>query len=135
MGLGASEALRSAGIENVVDADATIFLLVGTQSGQLSLWALESDGTCRGLNKVDDFHLARVTSMFCIPSGEAAGALVSNGADNCVKVSFFDRPDAAPRSGHIRSGHSLPPDKIVFWTGGSAGGSLLVSGGPDSQLR
>ena len=87
-GLGASEALRSAGIENIVDPKATIYLLVGTQTGQLLSWALESEGTCRSLNRLNDLHLARVTNMFCIPSGEAAGALVSNGADNCIKASL-----------------------------------------------
>ncbi|VDL55749.1 unnamed protein product [Hymenolepis diminuta] len=135
MGLGASEALGAAGINNTADPDESIFLLVGAQSGQLAIWELESAGTCRAVNQVHEFHLDRVTSMFCIPSGESAGALVSNGADNTIKVSFFDRPDGAPRTGHIKSGHFLPPNKIAFWTGGSAGGSLLVSGGPDSQLR
>ncbi|KAL5106631.1 WD repeat-containing protein 36 [Taenia crassiceps] len=135
VGLGASEALRRAGITNFVEPDASIYLLAGSESGRLSMWELESGGTCRAVNQADDFHLARVTQLFCIPSGEAAGALVSSGADNCVKVSFFDRPDSVPVTKHIRSGHFLPPTKIVFWTGGSAGGSLLISGGPDSQLR
>lgn len=134
-GLGASEALRCAGIENLIEPNASIYLLAGSESGQLSMWELESGGTCRAVNQADEFHLARVIHLFCIPSGEAAGSLVSSGADNCVKVSFFDRPDSLPCTKHIRSGHFLPPNKIVFWTGGSAGGSLLVSGGPDSQLR
>ncbi|CDI97820.1 WD repeat containing protein 36 [Echinococcus multilocularis] len=134
-GLGASEALRFAGIENLIEPNASIYLLAGSESGQLSMWELQSSGTCRAVNQADEFHLARVVHLFCIPSGEAAGSLVSSGADNCVKVSFFDRPDSLPCTKHIRSGHFLPPNKIVFWTGGSAGGSLLVSGGPDSQLR
>uniref|UniRef100_A0A0R3WY14 WD_REPEATS_REGION domain-containing protein n=1 Tax=Hydatigena taeniaeformis TaxID=6205 RepID=A0A0R3WY14_HYDTA len=133
--LGVSEALRRAGIENFVEPNASIYLLAGSESGRLSMWELESDGTCRAVNQAEDFHLARVVHFFCIPSGEAAGALVSSGADNCVKVSFFDRPDSVPIAKHIRSGHFLPPCKIAFWTGGTAGGSLLVSGGPDSQLR
>ncbi|KAM7534686.1 hypothetical protein Aperf_G00000117711 [Anoplocephala perfoliata] len=135
MGLGASEALRAAGINNTANPNESIYLLAGSQSGQLSIWELESAGTCRAVNRVNEFHLDRVTNLFCIPSGESAGALVSNGADNTIKVSFFDRPDGAPRTGYVKSGHFLPPNKIAFWTGGSAGGSLLVSGGPDSQLR
>ncbi|VDO12614.1 unnamed protein product [Rodentolepis nana] len=125
MGLGASEPLRAAGINNANGDDESIYLLAGAQSGQLAIWELESAGTCRAVNQIDEFHLDRITSMFCIPSGESAGALVS----------FFDRPDGSPRTCHIKSGHFLPPNKIAFWTGGSAGGSLLVSGGPDSQLR
>ncbi|VDD81570.1 unnamed protein product [Mesocestoides corti] len=138
-GITTSDVLKSAGIESLVEPTANIYLLTGSESGHLSMWQLEnseeSGGTCRAVNQVEEFHLARITSMFCIPSGDAAGALVTNGADNCVKVSYFDRPDGGPRTGHIRSGHQLPPTKIAFWTGGSAGGNLLVSSGPDSQLR
>lgn len=88
MGLGASEALRAAGINNTADPNESIYLLAGSQSGQLSIWELENAGTCRAVSQVDEFHLDRVTSMFCIPSGESAGALVSNGADNTIKVGF-----------------------------------------------
>lgn len=88
VGLGTSEVLHRAGIKNLVEPDASIYLLAGSESGQLSMWELESGGTCRAVNQAGDFHLSRVAHLFCIPSGEAAGALVSNGADNCVKVSL-----------------------------------------------
>lgn len=138
-GLGAAESLTNAGISNVVDPCADIYILAGSAAGQLTSWKLDNSdgdvGSCRVVNQTEEYHLARVTAMFCLPSGEAAGALVTTGADNCIKVSFFDRPDGGPRTGHVRSGHFLPPTQIAFWNGGSAGGNLIVSAGSDSQLR
>uniref|UniRef100_A0A183SPV9 Utp21 domain-containing protein n=1 Tax=Schistocephalus solidus TaxID=70667 RepID=A0A183SPV9_SCHSO len=134
-GLPSSESLAAAGIQPMVDAEADIFLLAGTAAGSLVSWKLESDGTCRAVNQTEELHLARVVSLFCIPTGGAAGAVVSSGADNSLKVSYFDRPDGGLRMAHVRSGHFLPPNQIAFWTGGSAGGNLLVSAGSDSQLR
>nr|VZI24586.1 unnamed protein product [Spirometra erinaceieuropaei] len=134
-GLSASEALQAAGIQPMVEAEADIFLLAGSASGSLVSWKLESDSTCRAVNQTEELHLARVVSLFCIPTGAAAGAVVSCGADNNLKVSYFDRPDGGLRTAHVRGGHFLPPNQIAFWTGGSAGGNLLVSAGSDSQLR
>ncbi|KAL7053791.1 hypothetical protein AAHC03_026813 [Spirometra sp. Aus1] len=134
-GLPTSEALQAAGIQPMVEAEADIFLLAGSASGSLVSWKLESDSTCRAVNQTEELHLARVVSLFCIPTGAAAGAVVSCGADNNLKVSYFDRPDGGLRTAHVRGGHFLPPNQIAFWTGGSAGGNLLVSAGSDSQLR
>ncbi len=92
-GLTTSEALQNAGIHNVVDPKADIFILAGSANGQLTTWKLDNSdgktGSCRVVDQTSEFHLARVTSMFCIPSGEAAGALVTNGADNCLKVRYL----------------------------------------------
>ncbi|KAF6770474.1 hypothetical protein AHF37_11360 [Paragonimus kellicotti] len=63
------------------------------------------------------------------------GAVTAVSFRNGEFVSYFDRPDGGPRTVYKRSGHFRPPNRVNFWPGGSAGGSLLLSAGQDSMLR
>ncbi|THD20913.1 WD repeat containing protein 36 [Fasciola hepatica] len=112
-----------------------LYIAVGNAAGQLSCWQLKEDGESRPVGSTKHLHWDRIVSMFCIPGGESAGSLVTAGADNCIKVSCFDRPDGGLRTVFKRAGHFRPPNRICFWPGSSVGGSLILSAGQDSVMR
>ncbi|TGZ71510.1 hypothetical protein CRM22_002595 [Opisthorchis felineus] len=119
----------------LADGNQDLFMVTGSTSGQVNCWQLKDKGESRPVGATQTLHWDRIVSMFCLTSGDAAGAMVTSGADNCIKVSYFDRPDGGPRTVYKRSGHFRPPNRVAFWPGGSAGGSLLLSAGQDSMLR
>ncbi|KAA3675550.1 uncharacterized protein DEA37_0008548 [Paragonimus westermani] len=73
--------------------------------------------------------------MFCLPGGDAACALVISGANNLLKMPYSDRPDSGPRTVCKRSDYFRPPNRVNFWPGASADGSLLVSAGQNWLLQ
>ncbi|KER27125.1 hypothetical protein T265_05748 [Opisthorchis viverrini] len=119
----------------LADGNQDLFMVTGSTSGQVNCWQLKDKGESRPVGATQTLHWDRIVSMFYLTNGDAAGAMVTSGADNCIKVSYFDRPDGGPRTVYKRSGHFRPPNRVAFWPGGSAGGSLLLSAGQDSMLR
>uniref|UniRef100_A0AA85JWW6 Small-subunit processome Utp21 domain-containing protein n=1 Tax=Trichobilharzia regenti TaxID=157069 RepID=A0AA85JWW6_TRIRE len=112
-----------------------VYLVSGCETGYINCWELKEDGKSRSVGQARNLHCGSVITIYCIPGGDAASAMVTSGSDNCIKVSYFDRPDGGPRTVYRRVGHSRPPNRVVFWPGSSAGGAMLLSAGKDGALR
>ncbi|CAH8583519.1 unnamed protein product [Heterobilharzia americana] len=112
-----------------------VYLITGCETGYINCWQLKENGKSRAVGQARNLHWGSVTTIYCIPGGDAASAMVTSGADNCIKVSYFDRPDGGPRTVYRRVGHSRPPSRVLFWPGSPAGGALLLSAGKDGVLR
>ncbi|CAH8620198.1 unnamed protein product [Schistosoma rodhaini] len=117
------------------DDNNDVYLITGCETGYINCWKLQNNGKSRSVGEARNLHWGSVITIYCIPGGDGASAMVTSGTDNCIKVSYFDRSDGSPRTIYRRIGHSRPPNRILFWPGSSAGGGLLLSAGKDGVLR
>ncbi|VDQ08633.1 unnamed protein product, partial [Trichobilharzia regenti] len=74
-----------------------VYLVSGCETGYINCWELKEDGKSRSVGQARNLHCGSVITIYCIPGGDAASAMVTSGSDNCIKVSYFDRPDGGPR--------------------------------------
>ncbi|KAK4468749.1 hypothetical protein MN116_007924 [Schistosoma mekongi] len=116
------------------DENNGVCLITGCETGFVNCWQLQEGGRSRSVGEARNLHLGSVITIYCIPGGDT-NPIVTSGTDNCIKVSYFDRPDGGLRTVYRRIGHSRPPNRILFWPGSSAGGALLLSAGKDGVLR
>ncbi|KAH8874328.1 WD repeat-containing protein 36 [Schistosoma japonicum] len=117
------------------DENDGVYLITGCETGFINCWQLQEGGRSRSVGEARNLHLGSVITIYCIPGEDTANSIVTSGTDNCIKVSYFDRPDGGPRTVYRRIGHSRPPNRILFWPGSSVGGALLLSAGKDGVLR
>lgn len=70
-------------------AEDQLFMHSGCASGQVYTWQLKESGESRPVGPAKQMHWAQVVSIYCLPVGggdAAGGAMVTSGADNCLKV-------------------------------------------------
>lgn len=92
--------------------------------GKISVWDLDEK---RLLSVMDHIHSDDIAGMTFL-SGQPL--LLTNSADNSIKVWAFDQTDGTGRLLRCRSGHSQPPTKIRFHDESS-----VISAAHDSTMR
>ncbi|XP_002119330.3 WD repeat-containing protein 36-like [Ciona intestinalis] len=104
--------------------DGSSTMATGTVSGHICLWDLE-EKILKGL--MSNAHAASVAGLTFIPSQPL---MVTNAADNTIKIWAFDTEDGMGRLLRERSGHYGPPVKVRFHDETS-----VISSGYDSTIR
>ncbi|CAC5374475.1 UTP21 [Mytilus coruscus] len=106
--------------------DGHPMMVTGSTIGHIALWDLESK---KLKSQIRDAHEGSVVGMQCLPNEPL---MVTNAADNSLKVWIFDQPDGGGRLLRQRSGHSAPPNKVQHYDNN---GKNILSAGQDSTLR
>ncbi|NXC06464.1 WDR36 protein, partial [Orthonyx spaldingii] len=101
-------------------------MAAGSPVGHIALWDLEEK---KLLCQMQDAHSTAVAGMSFVP-GEPL--LITNGADNALRVWIFDGPGGAGRVLRSRMGHSAPPTKIRYH---GLNGEQILSAGQDGTLQ
>ncbi|XP_071800159.1 WD repeat-containing protein 36-like [Asterias amurensis] len=106
--------------------DGQPIMATGSTPGHIALWNLEEK---RLQAQMRDVHKSGIAGMKFLSSEPV---MVTNSADNALKIWVFDQPDGGGRQLRVRTGHSAPPAKIKFY--GEQGQNIL-SAGQDSSLK
>ncbi|NXN42272.1 WDR36 protein, partial [Rhinoptilus africanus] len=101
-------------------------MAAGSPVGHIALWDLEEK---KILCQMQDAHSTAVAGMSFVP-GEPL--LITNGADNAIRVWIFDGPGGTGRVLRSRMGHSAPPTKIRYH---GQNGEQILSAGQDGTLQ
>lgn len=101
-------------------------MATGSTAGHIALWDLESK---KLQSQIREAHEGSVVGMQCLPNEPL---MVTNAADNSLKVWIFDQPDGGGRLLRQRSGHSAPPNRVRHY---GNNGKNILSAGQDSTLR
>ncbi|XP_071586251.1 WD repeat-containing protein 36 isoform X1 [Heliangelus exortis] len=101
-------------------------MAAGSPIGHIALWDLEEK---KLLCQMQDAHSTAVAGMSFVP-GEPL--LITNGADNAIRVWIFDGPGGTGRVLRSRMGHSAPPTKIRYH---GQNGEQILSAGQDGTLQ
>lgn len=101
-------------------------MAAGSPVGHIGLWNLEEK---RLIIQMRDAHSSAIAGMTFV-HGEPL--LVTNGADNAIRVWIFDGPGGGGRLLRLRVGHSAPPTKIRYH---GNNGEHILSAGQDSTLQ
>ncbi|NWR76965.1 WDR36 protein, partial [Centropus unirufus] len=107
-------------------ADGHPVMAAGSPVGHIGLWDLEEK---KLMCQMKDAHSTAVAGMSFVP-GEPL--LITNGADNAIRVWIFDGPGGAGRVLRSRMGHSAPPTKIRYH---GQNGEQILSAGQDGTLQ
>eukprot|EP00117_Sycon_ciliatum_P046757 scpid15153/ scgid33462/ WD repeat-containing protein 36; T-cell activation WD repeat-containing protein len=106
--------------------DGEPMLATGSSVGHIALWNLEK----RQLSTIMlDAHGGSVAGMHFLQNQPM---MVTNSADNSIKVWVFDQTDGSARLLRSRSGHSAPP---VFAQYHGPTGHMILSAGMDRSVR
>lgn len=100
-------------------------MAVATRAGRLVLFdlaAAEDGGAPRVLHSVPHAHDGPIGAVEFVPGQPL---MFSSGADNAVKVWFFESPTLPPRVLKSRGGHALPPHLIRYY--GEDGRDMLTT--------
>ncbi|RMB92880.1 hypothetical protein DUI87_30774 [Hirundo rustica rustica] len=95
-------------------------MAAGSPVGHIALWDLEEK---KLMCQMQDAHSTAIAGMTFVP-GEPL--LITNGADNALRVWIFDGPGGTGRILRSRMGHSAPPTKIRYH--GQNGKQILSAG-------
>ncbi|CAH1774831.1 unnamed protein product, partial [Owenia fusiformis] len=106
--------------------DGSPIMAVGSPLGHIGVWNLEEK---RLISQIQEAHNSAVSGMQFLPSEPI---MVTNSADNSVKMWIFDQADGGGRLLRQRTGHSAPPNKVRFH---DQQGQNILSAGQDSTLR
>uniref|UniRef100_A0A8C5UH47 WD repeat domain 36 n=1 Tax=Malurus cyaneus samueli TaxID=2593467 RepID=A0A8C5UH47_9PASS len=101
-------------------------MAAGSPVGHIALWDLEEK---KLMCQMQDAHSTAIAGMSFVP-GEPL--LITNGADNALRVWIFDGPGGAGRVLRNRMGHSAPPTKIRYH---GLNGEQILSAGQDGTLQ
>ncbi|NXW11501.1 WDR36 protein, partial [Fregetta grallaria] len=101
-------------------ADGHPVMAAGSPIGHIALWDLEEK---KLMCQMQDAHSTAIAGMSFVP-GEPL--LITNGADNAIRVWIFDGPGGTGRVLRSRMGHSAPPTKIRYH--GQNGEQILSAG-------
>ncbi|NXV36831.1 WDR36 protein, partial [Rissa tridactyla] len=107
-------------------ADGHPVMAAGSPIGHIALWDLEEK---KVLCQMQDAHSTAIAGMSFVP-GEPL--LITNGADNAIRVWIFDGPGGTGRVLRSRMGHSAPPTKIRYH---GQNGEQILSAGQDGTLQ
>ncbi|XP_073952328.1 WD repeat-containing protein 36 [Choristoneura fumiferana] len=106
--------------------DGAPIMVTGSTKGHIVMWDLEER---RVLSQIMKAHSGKIAGMQCLMSEPL---MVTNSADNSLKLWIFDMPDGGARLLRIRAGHSQPPNLV--WHCEPRGENLLAAG-DDSTLH
>ncbi|NXB17339.1 WDR36 protein, partial [Rhagologus leucostigma] len=101
-------------------------MAAGSPVGHIALWDLEEK---KLMCQMQDAHSTAIAGMSFVP-GEPL--LITNGADNALRVWIFDGPGGTGRVLRSRVGHSAPPTKIRYH---GQNGQQILSAGQDGTLQ
>ncbi|OXB79497.1 UNVERIFIED_CONTAM: hypothetical protein H355_013893 [Colinus virginianus] len=101
-------------------------MAAGSPVGHIALWDLEEK---KLMSQMRNAHSTAVAGMSFVP-GEPL--LITNGADNAIRVWIFDGPGGTGRVLRSRMGHSAPPTKIRYH---GQNGEQILSAGQDGTLQ
>ncbi|KAL2100364.1 hypothetical protein ACEWY4_004758 [Coilia grayii] len=106
--------------------DGHPIMAAGSPVGHIGLWDLEEKKLIGQMRNAHDTAIAGLTFLLSEP------LLVTNGADNAIRVWIFDTPGAEGRLLRCRLGHSAPPSKILHH---GNNGQTILSAGQDGTLQ
>lgn len=106
--------------------DGHPILASSSKQGHIAFWNLEEK---KLQSQIRDAHQVSIAGMQFLQNEPL---MVTNSADNSLKVWIFDVSDGGGRLLRIRDGHSAPPSKIRFY---GKNGENILSAGDDSTLR
>ncbi|NXS60277.1 WDR36 protein, partial [Brachypteracias leptosomus] len=101
-------------------------MAAGSPIGHIALWDLEEK---KLMCQMQDAHSTAIAGMSFVP-GEPL--LITNGADNAIRVWIFDGPGGVGHVLRCRMGHSAPPTKIRYH---GQNGEQILSAGQDGTLQ
>ncbi|XP_030049327.1 WD repeat-containing protein 36 [Microcaecilia unicolor] len=101
-------------------------MAAGSPVGHIGLWDLEEK---KLIGQMRDSHSAAIAGLTFV-HGEPL--LITNGADNAIRVWIFDGPGGIGRLLMFRMGHSAPPTKIRYH---GQNGQQILSAGQDGTLQ
>uniref|UniRef100_A0A8D0HH66 WD repeat domain 36 n=1 Tax=Sphenodon punctatus TaxID=8508 RepID=A0A8D0HH66_SPHPU len=101
-------------------------MAAGSPLGHVGLWDLEKKKLISQMRNVHSTAVAGVSFVHGEP------LLITNGADNAIRVWIFDGPGGAGRLLRYRMGHSAPPTKIRHH---GQNGEQILSAGQDRTLQ
>ncbi|NWI18602.1 WDR36 protein, partial [Crypturellus soui] len=101
-------------------------MAAGSPVGHIALWDLEEK---KIISQMRNAHSTAIAGMSFVP-GEPL--LITNGADNAIRVWIFDGPGGTGRLLRSRTGHSAPPTKIRYH---GQNGEQILSAGQDGTLQ
>ena len=84
-------------------------MISGTSNGHIVLWDLEGRKMHSQIRQAHRFAVANVACLNNEP------VIVSNSADNSIKMWIMDMPDGSGRLLRHVDGHSAPPMKVRFY--------------------
>ncbi|XP_061704761.1 WD repeat-containing protein 36 isoform X1 [Cydia pomonella] len=99
--------------------DGVPVMVTGSAFGHIVMWDLEER---RVISTVTSAHSKMVAGMQCLMSEPL---MVTNSADNSLKLWIFDMPDGGARLLRVRAGHSHPPNLV--WHCEPTGENLLAA--------
>ncbi|XP_053150733.1 WD repeat-containing protein 36 isoform X2 [Hemicordylus capensis] len=101
-------------------------MAAGSPIGHIGLWDLEDK---KLLGQMRNVHTTAVSGISFV-QGEPL--LITNGADNAIRVWIFDGPGGNGRLLRCRMGHSAPPTKIRYH---GQSGQQILSASQDGTLQ
>ncbi|KAJ0177832.1 hypothetical protein K1T71_006705 [Dendrolimus kikuchii] len=106
--------------------DGAPVMVTGSSKGHIVMWDLEER---RVLSQIQRAHSGSIVGLQCLMSEPL---MVTNSADNSLKLWIFDMPDGGARLLRTREGQSLPPNLVRYCE--PTGNNILVAGS-DSSLH
>ncbi|MGH0172887.1 UNVERIFIED_CONTAM: hypothetical protein FKN15_013485 [Acipenser sinensis] len=101
-------------------------MAAGSPVGHIGLWDLDDK---KLISQMRNAHTTAIAGMTFV-HGEPL--LITNGADNAIRVWIFDAPGGGGRLLRSRMGHSAPPTKIQHH---GQNGQQILSAGQDGTLQ
>ncbi|XP_036385144.1 WD repeat-containing protein 36 [Megalops cyprinoides] len=101
-------------------------MAAGSPLGHIGLWDLEDK---KLIGQMRDAHSTAIAGLTFL---HAEPLLITNGADNAIRVWIFDAPGGGGRLLRCRLGHSAPPTKIRHH---GQNGQQILSAGQDGTLQ
>ncbi|XP_019372797.1 PREDICTED: WD repeat-containing protein 36 [Gavialis gangeticus] len=101
-------------------------MAAGSPIGHIALWDLEEK---KLISQMRNAHTTAIAGLSFV-HGEPL--LITNGADNAIRVWIFDGPGGGGRLLRYRMGHSAPPTKIRYH---GQNGQQILSAGQDGTLQ
>ncbi|CAH1635709.1 unnamed protein product [Spodoptera littoralis] len=106
--------------------DGVPVMVTGSSAGHIVMWDLEER---RVLSQVQSAHYGKISGLKCLMSEPL---MVTNSADNSLKLWIFDMPDGGARLLRRREGHAKPPTMVCHC---EPSGNNILAAGSDSSLH
>uniref|UniRef100_A0A4W4G599 Small-subunit processome Utp21 domain-containing protein n=1 Tax=Electrophorus electricus TaxID=8005 RepID=A0A4W4G599_ELEEL len=106
--------------------DGHPIMAAGSPVGHIGLWDLEEK---KLVGQMRDAHTTAIAGLTFL---HAEPLLITNGADNAIRVWIFDVAGGEGRLLRFRMGHSAPPNKIQHY---NQSGQHILSAGQDGTLQ